>query len=76
MGGDTATGFFESSFHDVATKIKFSKETVQKIWRTLKPDDLEFIKFLKTDKESMTSGELLKEVTDHCSYKEESARRL
>ena len=85
MGGDTATGFFEGSYRAVASKLKLSTETVQKIWTTfcvsgeikrpkscasgvkhLKPEDLEFIKFLKTDKPSMTSGELLKEVTEHC----------
>ncbi len=32
----------------------------------LKPEDLQFIKFLKMDKPSMTSGELLNEVTEHC----------
>lgn len=34
--------------------------------KSLKQEDVEFIKFLKTDKASMTSGELLKEVTEHC----------
>ena len=34
--------------------------------KQLKPDDLEFIEVLKTDKPSMTSGEILKEVKRHC----------
>ena len=34
--------------------------------KQLKPEDLEFIEVLKTDKPSMTSGEILKEVKQHC----------
>ena len=34
--------------------------------RCLKGDDLDFIEFLKTDRPSLMSGELLKEVNEHC----------
>ena len=34
--------------------------------RCLQTDDLDFIEFLKTDRPSLTSGELLREVNEHC----------
>ena len=34
--------------------------------RLLKPEDMQLIKLLKMDRPSMTSGELLNEVTEHC----------
>ena len=34
--------------------------------RSLQPNDLDFIEFLKTDRPSLTSGELLTEVNEYC----------
>ena len=34
--------------------------------RSLQPDDIDFIEFLKTDRPSLTSGELLKEINEYC----------
>jgi len=35
--------------------------------KNLQTDDLEFIEFLKTDRPSLTSGELLKEINEYCN---------
>ncbi|CAB4023457.1 Ankyrin repeat domain-containing 34B [Paramuricea clavata] len=40
----------------------------------LKPEDVDFIEFLKTDKPSMSSGDLLKEVKRHCVIPEGTSR--